>query len=41
MYLKANGLLKTLDLSKITLEEKKAKAMMFLHHYLHDGLKDE
>jgi len=41
MYLKVNGLLKTLDLCETTLEEEKPKAMMCLRHQLHDSFKDE
>ncbi|XP_023635716.1 uncharacterized protein LOC111829907 [Capsella rubella] len=41
MHLKANGLLKTISKSETTSDEQKAKAMIFLRHHIHDGLKDE
>ncbi|XP_024014044.1 uncharacterized protein LOC112088118 [Eutrema salsugineum] len=41
MHLKGNELLDTIDKTKTVPEEKKAKAMIFLFHHIHDGLKDE
>ncbi|XP_013614905.1 PREDICTED: uncharacterized protein LOC106321133 [Brassica oleracea var. oleracea] len=41
MHLRGNGLLETIDSSKTVSDEKKAKAMIFLRHHIHDGLKDE
>ncbi|KAF8099174.1 hypothetical protein N665_0248s0004 [Sinapis alba] len=41
MHLRGNGLLDTIDSSKTVSDEKKAKAMIFLRHHIHDGLKDE
>ena len=40
-HLRRNGLLETIDSSKTVSDEKKAKAMIFLRHHIHDGLKDE
>ncbi|CAA7052728.1 unnamed protein product [Microthlaspi erraticum] len=41
LHLKGNGLLSTIDKSGKTSDEQKAKAMIFLRHHIHDGLKDE
>ncbi|XP_048605155.1 uncharacterized protein LOC106389329 [Brassica napus] len=41
MHLRGNRLLETIDSSKTVSDEKKAKAMIFLRHHIHDGLKDE
>ncbi|KAF8092053.1 hypothetical protein N665_0426s0011 [Sinapis alba] len=38
---RGNGLLDTIDCSKTVSDDKKAKAMIFLRHHIHDGLKDE
>ncbi|XP_056866175.1 uncharacterized protein LOC130512334 [Raphanus sativus] len=41
MHLRGSGLLETIDNTKTVSDEKKAKAMIFLRHHIHDGLKDE
>ena len=41
MHLRGNGLLETIESSKTVSDEKKAKAMIFLRHHIHDGLNDE
>jgi len=41
MHLRSNELLKTIDVSETISDESKAKAMIFLHHHLHDHLKNE
>lgn len=41
MHLRSNKLLRNIDASETTLDESKAKAMVFLRHHLHDNLKNE
>lgn len=41
MHLRSNGLLDTIDQSKTTSDEDKAKAMVFLRHHLHYSLQKE
>ena len=41
MHLRGNKLLEIIDSSKTVSDEKKEKAMIFLRHHIHDGLKDE
>ncbi|XP_048599196.1 uncharacterized protein LOC125579266 [Brassica napus] len=41
MHLRGKWLLETIDSSKTVSDEKKAKAMIFLRHHIHDGLQDE
>ncbi|XP_024006563.1 uncharacterized protein LOC112083068 [Eutrema salsugineum] len=41
MHLRGNELLKAIDKSETTSDEKKAKAMIFLLHHIHDDLKEE
>jgi len=41
MHLRSNGLFSTIDAFETTSDESKAKAMVFLHHHLHDNLKNK
>ncbi|XP_024010230.1 uncharacterized protein LOC112085262 [Eutrema salsugineum] len=41
MHLRGNGLLDTIDKSETTLDEKKAKAIIFLLHHIDNSLKEE
>ncbi|XP_024009279.1 uncharacterized protein LOC112084385 [Eutrema salsugineum] len=41
MHLRGNGLLDTIDKSETTSDEKKAKAIIFLLHYINNSLKEE